>query len=141
MIKCIFTKQLDAEIPNFNLDGFILYPEKQYNSLELFENCYGSVVTSSPLVVGHYRRKEVLILRNGVLEVPYMETFGCGIEVLFKTLLEVRTTINTTSVNAIRAKIKQRDEKEITQEELMAWLDKIGDSCEKAYLKSKLGEK
>jgi len=140
MIKCIFTKNLDTEITNFDLDGFLLYPEKQYSSFELFENCYGCVVTSSPLVVGHYRRDEVLILRNGVLDVPYIETFGCGIEVLLKALLEVRSTINTTSVTAIRKKIKQRDDSEITQEELMAWLDTIGDSMEKAYLKSKLSQ-
>lgn len=138
VIKCIFTLNFVDTIPSFDLDGFLLFPEKTYSSIDLFNNHYGKVVTTSPFVVGHYQQDEVRIFEDGCLNRPHYETFGSSVDVLMKSLLNVRSTINATSVAAIRTKIKENDDGIISKGELINWIEKLGLSMERAYLISKI---
>lgn len=141
IIKCIFTKNIDATISNFDLKGFVLYPEKTLSSFELFEKHHGKVVTTSPFLVGQYKKEEVLILNNDILEIPLFETFGASIEVLIKRLFDRRSSITHVAVQIIREHIKKRDDGIISQEELMVFIEGLGESSERSYLKSKLSNK
>lgn len=140
-IKCIFTKNIDSCIPDFDLNNFLIYPEKTLSSFELFQSYHGKVVTTSPFLVGQYKKEEVLILNNNVLENPSFETFGASIEVLIKRLFDTRSSINNVAVQIIRENIKKRDDGILSQEELISFIEKLGESSERAYLKSKLANK
>lgn len=140
-IKCIFTKNIDSYLPNFDLNDFSIYPEKTLSSFELFQNYHEKVVTTSPFLVGQYKKEDVLILNNNVLENPSFETFGASVEVLIKRLFDTRSSINNVAVQIIRENIKKCDDNLITQEELISFIEKLGESSERSYLKLKLSDK
>jgi hypothetical protein len=144
-MKCIYVN--DKKIPEFLPEPFnkfndhssdcIVFPENDLSMEEqrkfnpITNKIY--VITNSPFIVSCFRKEYVLIQKGiSAYEPVNFETYGSSFEVLFKMLNKSGSLLPQIVVEEIREHIKLGNKK------TLSYLETIGDSSEKAYLKHKL---
>ena len=114
------------------------YPENKLSTVDqmnyLVPNDIDILVTNSIFIVGNYDKSLVSVFKpeaNEFIPVDF-QTKGADYGILLKALNGVRSTISPIAVKEVREALKIGDQAAID------YLDKIGDSGEKAYLLRKL---
>tara|TARA_B100000749_G_C18445956_1_gene474252 strand:- start:389 stop:862 length:474 start_codon:yes stop_codon:yes gene_type:complete len=91
------------------------------------------VVTNSPLIVSCFRRNDVFVYQDSGELVPVrFETYGASFDVLLKSLNGFKSLLPDKVVAEVREMLTKGDI------EALAFIERLGDSGEKAYLKRKL---
>ena len=91
------------------------------------------IVTNSPLIVSCFHRNDVFIYQDSGELVPVgFETYGASFDVLLKSLNGFKSLLPDKVVAEVRDMLTKGDS------EALSFIEGLGDSGEKAYLKRKL---
>lgn len=137
---CVYCshEQFDSIQHQYDPDKIIQFPENglMFEAIRQIPRVENKITfTTNPMVVTNYKYGEVFTIENGELSQVFTNLYGACFTISAKSLGDTKTLISNHIVTEMRSHIAISDEDAIT------YLDTLGDSMEKAYLRKRLMDK